>query len=218
MPGGIPDQRCDDLNIMRSTYEPPAAGPPSRAIPPAALPVPPTSGSGDPIGAARAGQPWAFDHLFKAHGRNVRAFAAARGADDPDGLTNEAFAEAFRALPGFRGGEAEFKGFVFHVARRRLIDDYRKRSRRPKSTPVTGRVDAAQPGDPFSEAIGTSAAMNLVQELTTDQRDVIFLRVLCDLSIEETAQALGKAPTAVKALQRRAIGSLRKKIEHQGVS
>ncbi|MGI9624252.1 MAG: RNA polymerase sigma factor [Acidimicrobiales bacterium] len=194
--------------------------------------VPPTSGSGspgrvdvpsrspgtDPIVAGRAGQAWAYERLFKTYAPNVRAFAAARGAVDPDGLANEVFAEAFRSLQEFRGAEPEFKGFVFHIARRRLIDEYRKKSRRPKEKWIGHTFEAEDPADQYSGSVATSNAMRLVGDLTADQRDVIFLRVLCDLSIDQTAQALGKAPTAVKALQRRAINALRKKIEEEGVS
>jgi RNA polymerase sigma-70 factor (ECF subfamily) len=55
----------------------------------------------------------------------------------------------------------------------------------------------------------------LLSSLSVDQRDVVLLRFVADLSIEETARALGKAVTAVKALQHRALDALRREIERQ---
>jgi RNA polymerase sigma-70 factor (ECF subfamily) len=53
----------------------------------------------------------------------------------------------------------------------------------------------------------------LLASLSVDQRDVVLLRFVADLSLEETARALGKAVTAVKALQHRALDALRRQVE-----
>lgn len=165
--------------------------------------------------AARAGDSWAFDRLFRDIQRPLRAFAQARGAQDPDGLTNEVLAEVFGALPAFTGDESAYRGFVFHVARRRLIDEYRRHGRRPtlelRSDPPEPMRSATGPGDdPAVAAVDADAAVRALQCLTPDQRDVILLRVVADLSLVETAAALDKPVTAVKALQRRALGTLRR--------
>lgn len=202
--GGIPRARSDDLHHMRSHTDTPPPAPP-----PAADPL---------LDAARRGDSAAFQTLFERMSRPVRAFAAARGATDPDGLVNDALAEAFRALPGFVGGEDAFRGFVFHIARRRLIDDYRRLSRRIPTVPITEPMHAVTMADPADEVVGHDRAIRLVGMLTEDQRDVILLRVVADLGIQETAVALGKPVTAVKALQRRALETLRRKIADEGVS
>ena len=168
--------------------------------------------------AARRGDSAAFQTLFERISRPLRAFAAARGATDPEGLVNDALAEAFRGLPSFIGGEDAFRGFVFHIARRRLIDEYRRTGRRVRTVPMPERFDAVAPSDPAGEVAASDRAIRLVGMLTEDQRDVILLRVVADLSIEETAAALGKPITAIKALQRRALGTLRRKISDEPVS
>ncbi|MEM7286975.1 MAG: RNA polymerase sigma factor [Actinomycetota bacterium] len=183
------------------------------------LPPPAPPAATDPLlEAARRGESAAFQTLFERISRPLRAFAATRGAGDPDGLVNEALAEAFRGLPTFVGGEDAFRGFVFHIARRRLVDEYRRSSRRVRTVPITERIDAISPADPAREVTSRDRAVRLVSALTEDQRDVILLRVVADLSIEETAAALGKPITAIKALQRRALGTLRRKIAEGAVS
>jgi len=54
--------------------------------------------------------------------------------------------------------------------------------------------------------------IGLLATLTTEQRDVLLLRVVGDLSIDEVAKAVGRRPGAVKALQRRGLEKLRRSI------
>jgi RNA polymerase sigma-70 factor (ECF subfamily) len=76
-------------------------------------------------------------------------------------------------------------------------------------------------GDVESEALDKLALaemIDLLAPLTDDQRDVVALRLIADLSLEETADVMGKGVGAIKALQRRAVGNLKKVLETQGVS
>ena len=57
----------------------------------------------------------------------------------------------------------------------------------------------------------------LFASLTKDQRDVLTLRVIADLTVEQTAQTLGKGIGAVKALQRRALASVKRSLSESGV-
>lgn len=174
------------------------------------------------LAAASAGESWAFDRLFATHSAGLRSFAAARGADDPDGLVNEVFCEVFSSLPRFSGDESAFRGFVFHVARRRLIDDYRRRTRRPpiSDARIPDQIGTAAPDMQPDALVGFhhERTLSLLASLTDDQRDVLLLRVVSDLSLAETATALGKPVTAVKALQRRGIATLKRKISTGTVS
>ena len=55
-------------------------------------------------------------------------------------------------------------------------------------------------------------------QLTDEQRELIVLRFVADLSLDETAAALDKPLTAVKAMQRRALATLRRTISPEVVS
>jgi RNA polymerase sigma-70 factor (ECF subfamily) len=57
----------------------------------------------------------------------------------------------------------------------------------------------------------------LLAELTPDQRDVLLLRVVADLTVEQVAEVVGKPAGAVKALQRRGLAALRRLVEAEGV-
>jgi RNA polymerase sigma factor (sigma-70 family) len=64
---------------------------------------------------------------------------------------------------------------------------------------------------------GKERVHELLGRLAPDQRDVLVLRILADLTVEQAAATLGKTPGAVKALQRRGLATLKKEISKQGV-
>jgi RNA polymerase sigma-70 factor (ECF subfamily) len=110
---------------------------------------------------------------------------------------------------------------VFAIAHNLVIDDRRRRSRRPQQAPLEGDVGpseaAAEDGALIS--LGDERLRTVLAELPPDQRDVVLLRLVADFSIEDTAAALGKKPGAVKSLQHRALAALRRRLaDEEGVS
>lgn len=159
---------------------------------------------------ARNGVGAGFEFLFHELAGSISAFADRKGAEDPDGVANTALFDAYRALPTFEGDFDAFRGFVFRIARNRIIDDYRRRERRPKLA-VLSEASPNPVWDRTDERLGADEwVADLLDQLTEEQREVIMLRVLADLSIEQTADLMDKPVTAIKALQRRAVRRLHK--------
>ena len=163
------------------------------------------------LGAARAGEGWAFERLFEWLGRPVAAYLRGAGVEDPDGSANEVFLRAFRGLAGFDGSEDRFRSWIFTIAHHLLVDERRRRIRRGVSVPLTSTPELPSGDDP-TIVLGDDRVRELLGGLAPDQRDVVLLRIVADLSLEDTAAALGKRVNAVKALQHRAMQSLRKKL------
>jgi RNA polymerase sigma factor (sigma-70 family) len=175
--------------------------------------------------AARQGAGWAFSRLYESLAGAVAGYARAQGALDPEDLTSEVFLAAFSKLASFAGNEAQFRSWVFTIAHRRIIDDRRARTRRPPPQPLEADGAGAHRGrtvesaeDDAIEAMGMQRIRDVLDKLAPDQRDVIALRVIADLSVDDAAAALGKQPGAVKSLQRRALASLRRHLSAEGVS
>ena len=165
------------------------------------------------LAAARAGDPPAFGELWACYAPAVAAFARARGAAEPDEIASEVFFGVFGRLADFRGDEDAFRGFLYTVAHRRVVDEHRRRSRRPETVTWHGdQDDVPLPSaeDEVVRNLGDAWAYQTVARLSPDQADVLLLRVFGDLTVEQTAQVLGKRPGAVKALQRRALSALRR--------
>ncbi|TYL53630.1 RNA polymerase sigma factor [Agromyces mariniharenae] len=165
--------------------------------------------------AAQAGAKWACTNLWVDYAPAVAAFLRARGSLEPDDLTSEVFLAVFDQLDRFRGDEPAFRAFVFTIAYRRLTDELRRRSRHGVHEEwVDERDPRRSPSaeDVATSSLGDAATRALLDGLAPDQRNVMLLRIVADLTIEQAAEVLGKRPGAVKALQRRALESLRKKL------
>jgi RNA polymerase sigma-70 factor (ECF subfamily) len=174
------------------------------------------------LAAAQASAGWAYKQLFEGFAPAVLGYLRSQGASDADGMTNELFFGAFRALHRFEGDEARFRSWLFTIAHNRVIDDRRKQARQVARS-SRSPTDAVMPpgGNVEDEALALLADREvrvLLDHLTPDQRNVLLLRIVGDLTVAQVAQVLGKPQGAVKALQRRALGALARIVESQGVS
>jgi RNA polymerase sigma factor (sigma-70 family) len=170
----------------------------------------------DVLAAAQAGAAWAFEVLYRDLSPSVTGYLRLHGAVEPDDLASETFIGVFTGLSGFSGDEAALRGWVFTIAHRRLVDDWRRRSRRPQVADDPGELGELYGGDVEDDALtglGTENVHRMCAELPDDQRSVLLMRILADLTIEQVAQAMGRSVGATKALQRRGLRTLRTRLE-----
>jgi RNA polymerase sigma-70 factor (ECF subfamily) len=131
-------------------------------------------------------------------------YLRAQGVPDAEDVLGEVFVQVARDLHRVSGGEAGIRKWVFTVARHRVIDDARRRARRPRisAEPMPDRAAEAR-GEPIDPAL--AAALGA---LTTDQREVLVLRFVADLPLETVARITRRRIGAVKALQHRGLAHL----------
>jgi RNA polymerase sigma factor (sigma-70 family) len=163
---------------------------------------------------ARGGDKDAFGALFQRLSPGVAGYLRAHRCPDVEDVTSEVFLAAFRGISRFEGDAAALRPWLFSLAHRRRVDAIRRAVRRPQV------VDAGPDDDPRSEPSAedsalahTGGALALLHRLTEDQREVLALRVVADLSLEDTAVALGRSVGAVKSLQHRALEALRQLVD-----
>jgi len=169
---------------------------------------------------AKDGQPWAWEHIYRTYAPPVTGYLALRGAQEPEDLTSETLYHVARAIGRFEGTEESFRSWVFVIAHRRLIDARRAKQRRVEHAELDHELTASV-GDVEIEALDNLALadmQDLLEPLTEEQRSVITLRMIGDLSLERTAEIMGKGVGSVKALQRRALATLKRHLEAEGVS
>lgn len=174
----------------------------------------------DVLAAACTGAPWALQRLYEDLSPVVAGYLRVQGLHDVEDHTSEAFLGVFRNLASFSGGEADFRSWVFTITHRRLIDERRRRGRRPDPQPLDA-ADELFGGDVEDEALDALAntwVREALAELTDEQRQVVSLRVLAGLSTEEVATIVGKRPGAVRVLQHRAVERLRRALERGRVA
>lgn len=176
----------------------------------------------DALELAVAGDGAGFEALFQRYSSELLEFARARGAEDADALVSECLVRAFKRIGEFVGDERHFRAWLFTICRNLLIDDVRRRARRPVNVDDgLESTDVRASDDPAETATNTLSGEDLIAvlaELTDDQQEVVALRILADLPIAEVARIVGKPESAVKALQHRGLRTLSKKLSRQPVS
>lgn len=164
------------------------------------------------LAAARRGEEAAWSELYLELAPAVLGYLRVRGVTDFEDLAGEVFLQVVRDLHRFSGNERQFRAWVLSIARNRLIDERRRRVRQPVDPAADEVLISAGPtGDVETEALAgleMDDLIRLVGGLSADQQDVLVLRLVGDLTVEEVAAALGKRPGAVKALQRRGLQAI----------
>jgi RNA polymerase sigma-70 factor, ECF subfamily len=174
---------------------------------------------GEHVLDARAGDREAFSALYRLLAGKVAAYARRQGVSDVDDVVNDVFLGAYQSLGRFTGGGSAFRAWLFTIAHHKVADWLRAAAGRAQ--PDGGRHDQVVAGDAEADAmaaLGNDEVAGLLARLTEDQREVLLLRVVADLSLEQTAEALGKTAGAVKALQHRAVGALQRAFDSEAVS
>jgi RNA polymerase sigma-70 factor (ECF subfamily) len=155
-------------------------------------------------GADRATWSPDLEDAYRALAPAVLGYFRSHHVDQPEDLVGEVFVSVARNFRQFRGDADDFRGWVFAIAHRRRVDHTRRwRVRRRVVTadpPEYGRTDDRSDLD-----VDLLAALD---ELTPSQREVVVLRFVADLSLEEVARIVHRRVGAVKALQARALAQL----------
>lgn len=124
---------------------------------------------------------------------------------------SETFTRLLQALYHGHGPKDYLRAYLYRTAHNWITDQYR-RSAKQNSVPEGAEL----PGDQLPPAQATESRLQqervraALHLLTPDQRQVIVMRFIEDWSNDEVAKVLDKPVGAVKALQHRALGTLRK--------
>jgi RNA polymerase sigma-70 factor, ECF subfamily len=173
------------------------------------------------LGAAREGSEAAWQEIYDDLAPVVLGYLRANNSPDPEDVLSEVFLQVARDIPRFDGDQGGFRSWVFTIAHHRLIDARRHSARRPVELSAEPPEPGGRADDAAQEAlakIGTDEVQRLLGKLSEDQRAVLLLRVIGDLSIEDVAKAVGKRPGAVKALQRRGLAAVKRELARKGVT
>jgi RNA polymerase sigma-70 factor, ECF subfamily len=173
-------------------------------------------GFGPVLDAARAGSEAAFAVLYRELAPSMLAFARGRGASDPEDVVAETMTSVARNLRRFRGDEAAFRSWAFTIAYRRVVDHRRRAARRVAMRPLAeaeGWAGATTTEDLLVDGCASEPVLGALRRLGPEQRDVVLLRVVAELSVREVAGVMGKREGAVKMIQARALEQLRRELQ-----
>jgi RNA polymerase sigma-70 factor (ECF subfamily) len=180
----------------------------------------------DALEGARRGDEASFALLYRDIQPALLRYLRGMSVELAEDAASETWLEAARSLDGFEGPEPAFRGWLFAIARRKLIDRVRYENRRP-SAAWDGTEDAGpvEPdvADEVVEADATERALALVRTLPPDQAEAVLLRVVAGLDYAAAAEVMGRSSGAVRVLVHRGLKRLgrdlgARPVDHGGVT
>ena len=168
-------------------------------------------------------EPAAFDGLYLLFADRVFRYLLAR-IGDPDlaeDITSQVFLRLIEKIDIFRIGPRDnvaiFSAWLYRLAHNKMVDVLRSHKRTQES-PLehASHVISGHTMEAVEERLDFQRVLNTLHVLNVQQREVIVLRFVEELSIAETAQIMQKSEGAVKALQHRALETLRRHLQDVG--
>ena len=162
------------------------------------------------VAAASAGDTDAFGWIWQSLSPRVNGYLKARGVTASDDVTSEVFLAAFASIGTFTGDAVAFRSWLFTIAHHKAVDVMRRRVDVAEYVPeLDPRASASAEDDAMDEIVDADVRAMLAA-LTPEQREVLLLRTVGDLSVEQVAEATGRTVGAVKQLHHRAVAAARR--------
>ncbi|GAA1895794.1 MAG: sigma-70 family RNA polymerase sigma factor [Williamsia herbipolensis] len=149
----------------------------------------------------------------------ARVGAGERHTLSADDVAQEVCMAVMTALPRYSDQGRPFMAFVYGIAAHKVADAHRGAAR-IKSDPVETIPEAMDVDDgPEQLALNSDASRRmgeLLGRLPEKQREILVLRLVVGMSAEETAEAVGSTPGAVRVAQHRALNKLKNEMTRAG--
>lgn len=168
---------------------------------------------------AQAGDPDAIAELYEQHWGLVYRFCYRRTSNThmAEDLATDVFERLIKKVETFEWRGQEISAWLLVVARNIIADrfkskPYQKEVQSGTTTDYALGYSAAGPGpeDVATDNITHETVLRMMDRLSPDQREVLRLRFLCEMSMEEAAAVMGKEVSSIKALQFRAVRTMRR--------
>jgi RNA polymerase sigma-70 factor, ECF subfamily len=174
------------------------------------------------IAKAKAGDRSALDELVAGCWQPLYHLIRRKtgSPEDAQDLAQETFFRAFRSLARYEKTETQFSTYLGQIALNLITDFWRKKGRTPPPAELADFQTAGDASSPEARLVSQerkATLLTVMQELPSEQRQVVELRILTGLPVKDTALAMNKTEAAVKMLQQRALKSLREKLLERGV-
>jgi RNA polymerase sigma-70 factor (ECF subfamily) len=170
------------------------------------------------VSAAVNGDPVAIDEVLRwirplvLRYCRTRVGGQERTFTSADDVAQEVCIAVLTALPSYRDQGRPFLAFVYGIAAHKVADAHRSAARN-RTEPVPDVPDTTDLADgPEAQVMNGEFAgrmARLLESVSDKQREILHLRIVVGLSVEETADAVGSTPGAVRVAQHRALNRLR---------
>lgn len=173
----------------------------------------------DLISRAKEFQPEAWDMIYDAYYPKMYTFLYVHVGERmaAEDLASEVFEQACKGIHRFQYRGIPLSAWLYRIAHNLMVDFLKRRRRaRTHSVDADGAPQLAA-GD-AAEAVGTRDELSrALQKLTREQQQVLVLRHVEGHNVASTARIMGKKDNAIRALEFRALRSLRRILDREGL-
>jgi RNA polymerase sigma-70 factor (ECF subfamily) len=172
------------------------------------------------VDRAQQGDREALEELYLIHFDRIYSYLhmSVGNRHDAEDLTTQVFLKMLESIGRFRWRSAPFSAWLFRIAHNLAMDHFRATKRwQPEETvpePEPPTESAAE--EEALESIGRQSMLELIQNLSHEQQQVLTLKFVFNFSNADAATILDKTEGAVKSLQHRALASLQRQMSQSG--
>lgn len=165
------------------------------------------------LAEARQGNQTAVMHIYESYSSPIYQYIRLRVGDPilAEDLASEVFVQLVDALQGRNAPRHSLRGWLFKVARNLIAKHYRAAEKMPQVT-LDDWFPASDNENPEIQLIQTQnieRTRHALRMLNQQHQEVLILRFGQMLSLQDTADIMGKSVSAIKSLQFRAIDTLK---------
>ena len=174
------------------------------------------------VDRAQQGDRGALEELYLLHFDRIYSYLhmSVGNRHDAEDLTTQTFLRMLESIDKFRWRSAPFSAWLFRIAHNLAMDHFRATRRwQPEEDvpePDPGEESAAE--EEALESIGRKSMLELIENLSPEQQQVLTLKFVFDFSNGEAATILRKTEGAIKSLQHRALASLQRQLQSRASS
>jgi RNA polymerase sigma-70 factor, ECF subfamily len=168
------------------------------------------------VDRAQRGDREALEELYLLHFDRIYSYLhmSVGNRHDAEDLTTQTFVKMLESIGRFRWQSAPFSAWLFRIAHNLAMDHFRasRRWQPEEEVPEPPGSEEASAEEQAMHAIGRESMLDLIDELSPEQQQVLTLKFVFDFPNGEVATILGKTEGAIKSLQHRALVSLQKQV------
>ncbi len=169
------------------------------------------------VSRAQQGDRDALEELYLLHFDRIYSYLhmSVGNRHDAEDLTTQTFLKMLESIGRFRWRSAPFSAWLFRIAHNLAMDHFRgsRRWQPEEDVPEPPGSEEASAEEQAMHEIGRQSMLELIDELSAEQQQVLTLKFVFNFPNAEVATILGKTEGAIKSLQHRALASLQKQIE-----
>src|SRR5436190_13998328 len=169
------------------------------------------------VGRAQKGDRAALEELYLIHFERIYSYlhVSVGNRHDAEDLTTQTFLKMLESIQKFRWQSAPFSAWLFRIAHNLAMDHFRatRRWQPEEEVPEPDADESTSAEEGALESIGQRSMLELIDDLSPEQQQVLTLKFVFNFSNAEAATILGKTEGAIKSLQHRALVSLQKQLE-----